>query len=190
MTSLYIDPEIVEGRLEKSEISDVQGLVDLQIRPLHNGGRREGDLEVPDFLKGIIADISNDPSDSSSRKEIAEHFNVSEQTVTTISHGLKNPKEVDEKLQDVIDKKRESVHESSVKVLEEALALVGPKMIAEGDKLKAKDVMSIAKDASAVIRNTSKENRGNAGGTSVIIYAPSQRKIDDYRVIEVTPENR
>lgn len=190
MTSLYIDQDKAEERLEKSEISDVQNLVDLQIRPLHNGGRREGDLEIPDFLKNIIADITNDPTDSSSRKEIAEQFNVSEQTVTTFSQGLKNPKEPDEKLQNVIDKKRESVHESSVQVLEEALALVGPKMKAEGDKLKARDVMAIAKDASAVIRNTSKENRGNSGGQSVIIYAPSQRPIDTYRVIEVTPENR
>lgn len=187
MTSLYIDQDKAEERLEKSEIED---LVNLQIRPLHNGGRREGDLEVPDFLKSIIADISNDPSDSSSRKEIAEQFNVSEQTVTTFSQGLKNPKQVDEKLQNVIDRKRDSVHESSVQVLEEALALISPKMIGEGEKLKAKDVAAIAKDMSAVIRNTSKENRGNASGASVIIYAPSQRNINDYRVIEVTPENR
>ena len=152
-----------------------------------NGGRNEGDSNIPDVLKKVIGGSA---IESGKHSLIAKTFGVSESSVSAYKNGAHSTATYyspDKELREHILGKKREVSDRARTTLLEALDYITP------DKLtasKAKDLAGVAKDMSAVIKNM-EENVDNekSGDTTIVFYSPRTRAEEEYAVIEVRDEH-
>lgn len=146
--------------------------------PLHNGGRRPGDKNLPEFLKPIVGTAAN----LQKSEDVAEAFNISKSQVDQFKEGNRYFRTPDNELKNQIDKSLGTVQEMAIHRLMKALNILDDKI---NDEVKATDLSTISKDMSGIVERIRGRSSTNIANAQFIIYAPRQKSLDAYEVIEV-----
>lgn len=142
-------------------------------------GRREGDKELPDFLR-VLVGIGAKVEGSA---QAAKAFGVSQPTALTASKGKRSPNApAVPELKQAIDGTIADARSRAVDGVMAALDLIPEKI---DSSVKLRDLSSVAKDLSFVVEKLSPPDEKMNKGAQVIFYMPKEREIIDYDVIDV-----
>lgn len=168
-------PEAAETPNEYSEMapsSEPRSAVTIEkmARPGNPGYR------LPVEVKNVIATLSRS---GVPQKELAEAFDTTQAEVSQIERG--KVKSVDES---IVEKKLFSVRESALDRLTQAvMGITDDKM----SNVKATDLSNIAKNLAFVVERTApRQDLPGGSAAQIIIYAPSLRDENSYKVVEVS----
>jgi len=151
-------------------------------------GRKEGDVNVPDSIRQIIAEESV-INGRSNALQLGKELGVSASSVSAYAVGATSTKSYNEPKKSILDhinKSKERAVKRASKVLGSALGSITQEKL---DYTDAKDLSGIAKDMSVIIKNLEpqKENVVQEGNKSpqFVIFAPQFRKEESFEVINV-----
>lgn len=148
----------------------------ISLRPFWNGGRREGDTNVPSFLREIAAVAAQfEPSST-----VAKNLNLSKPQVDQYKAGCISPGVKDADLTSKIEDNLGAVRELAVTKMMSSLNLMTDSKM---DKCKATELASIAANLSKVTSNTDKKNQN--GSDRIIVYSPETKEENHYTTIVV-----
>jgi hypothetical protein len=171
----------VERQEINTELPTAEGDVTV-ITPLHNGGRRPGDKNIPDGLRAIIGAVAR----VDTLENTAEAFGISTHHAHELKHGkMSNAQGQDDKLVKDINDKLETPHDIALRKLTESLLAVD---INKVDKNKPKDAVMVASALSRIVEQTSpiKRDDDEDKGARLVIYAPTIRQENSYGTVNVT----
>ena len=131
---------------------------------------------LPVEMKNVIATLSRS---GVPQKALAEAFDTTQAEVSQIERG--KVKSVDES---IVEKKLFSVRESALDRLTQAvMGITDDKM----SNVKATDLSNIAKNLAFVVERTApRQDLPGGSAAQIIIYAPSLRDENSYKVVEVS----
>lgn len=135
-------------------------------------GAKPGSTRLPEILKANIA-LSAKLGDETI-KEIAERFDVSEDTVSRIK------KEKDAELDPVVNR----VKDVALNKLMSAMGLITEEAMS---KLKPRELSGISKDMAIVVEKVTPRNEQQQN-VNLIVYAPSVKSESAYRTVEAHVE--
>jgi hypothetical protein len=179
MNTLFSDEEIQE-RINSP-------LNTLVVSPYRKSTERGPD--VPIEIKKTIAILSQEES----CKDLAELFNLSPSSVVNYKAGRNHSSlddnsnseivEVKNEKKDALKEAKESIEASAINGVLQAVGLVGPMISGIKDPTK---LVRVAKDLAGLadsVRGERPEDREKS--VHVHLYAPTQKKLEDYNVIDV-----
>lgn len=150
----------------------------LEVVKLHNGGRHEGDKNIPPVIRGLISVAAN----VGTTKEAALAFGVSHHEAHDLKHGKVN----DLPNSDLIEKRDNGlgkIHDKALAALMASMNLITPESL---DGMKTKEVVMVAEKLASIVDKT---REGNTARTPlVVIHAPRLRDENEFDVIEITAE--
>lgn len=152
------------------------------IAPLNNGGRRQGDGNIPSIVRGVIGASAR----LDTLKNVSEEFGVSLHHAHELKHGvITDYKGQDDELIEDINKQLKTPHDLAVDKLTETLLAITPEKISLVTKVK--DLASIANSLSAVAERSApvKKDSGNSEGAKLIVYAPIIQNENHYEKVTV-----
>jgi len=149
----------------------------ISLRPFWNGGRREGDENVPSFIREIAAQAAQFEPTS----VVAKNLGLSKSQVDQYKDGCVTPGEKDTALSQAIDKKLDSVRELAINKLVASLNGINDDKLG---KLKATELAQVAANMSKVVDSSAKKDKGT-GVDRIIVFAPEQKTETHYTTIEV-----
>lgn len=155
-------------RTEKTESN-------LNVVKLHNGGRREGDKNIPQSIRELVSVAAN----VGTTKEAAEAFGVSHHQAHDYKHGKVSDR-TNEELTEARDKGLGQIHDRALEILMHSMGLITPKAM-EG--MKVKDVVTVAEKMAGIVDKTRGESKEHK--PLVIIHAPRVRDESEFEVIEI-----
>lgn len=150
-------------------------------------GRKEGDNNVPDSLRKVIAEDAL-LNGRSSALELASDFGISPSSVSAYTKGATSTTTYDTPSQSIIshiNKSRVRAVKRASRTLNSALNSISQEKL---DYADAKDLSAIAKDMSVIIKNLEPQKEIDPTSTSTpqfVIFAPSFRKEETFEVINV-----
>ena len=151
------------------------------IIPLHNGGRRLGDKNLPEFMQNLIGISAN----MDTIKNTSEAFDVSPHHVHELKHAKKsNAQGQDESLMHAINKGLIVPHNKAIDRLLIALNLSDESI----EELETKDRVTVASQLASIADKTKpvlKESDSNSN-VQLNIYAPQVSEENTYNSIEVS----
>ena len=154
-----------------------------RIEKMPTSGRNEGDTNKPETLRQVIAECKINGADD---KAIMEAFKTSTSSIHAYSNG-KNSTASDhanDKLAKFVKNARNSITRKASRRLISALDQITDDKISE---LKANEISVLAKNMSSIINDMQEKNTNidNSMNAQFVIFAPPQKPIDRYDVIEV-----
>jgi len=163
----------------ESEVEDTT-----TIRPLHNGGRRPGDNNIPHKLRVEIALAAR----TKPIAVVAEQYGISEHHAFELSKGMTSYEDGrNAKLVDAINSQVAVPHEIALARLTAVLTAITPEKIARVSKVK--DLASIAHQLAGVskaVQPIVKDDiPGVDSGAQLVVYAPSFRQENHYETVKV-----
>lgn len=143
-------------------------------------GRRDGDTEIPDFLRKLIGITTK----VSGPTKAAKVFGVSQPTASTAARGEISPGVPNPELKAHINEKIADARERAVQGVLSALNLVPEKI--DGN-VKLKDLTQVAKDLSFVADKLAPADEKMPRGAQVIFYTPPAAQLESYDIIDIKP---
>ena len=168
---------------EKREFPEPVARVEERKERGWNGGRKEGDTDIPDVLKRVIGDTI---LESGNRKHVSSVFGVSESTVSAAkvgAHSTASYHRPDKDLNSYIQGKKREIADRARGTLDRALDNITDEKLAAA---KVRDLAGIAKDMAAVVRDMESGSEEKASQTNIVFYSPKPKTEEDYTVIQVT----
>lgn len=157
-----------------------------QVEEKARPGRKQGDLEVPQQLREIIAIEAQ----ALPAAEVARAFNVSESTVNDYKKGYTRSvggRSENESIRSAINQTLEPVREKALDRLMSAMNLISDEVLSDEPK-KALQLAQTAANLSRVMDKAmpkeAPEDTAKAG-VQLIVFAPTLRQEEHYEVIEV-----
>lgn len=153
-------------------------------------GRKEGDVEVPDSLRKVIAE-DHLMNGRSSAVALAKEFGVSSSSVSAYAQGATSTasyKSPSQSLIAHINRTREKAVKKASKTLNAALGAISQEKL---DYADAKDLAMIAKNMSAIIKDLEPPQvvaDESKSSPQFIVYAPQFRKEESFEVIDLRAE--
>jgi hypothetical protein len=157
------------------------------IAPLHNGGRRPGDINLSREVRSIIGTIAN----MDTLKNTAKAFGVSPHHAHELKHGKhSNAQGTNPELASSIDSKLESARNTAAEMLTNVLLGMDTSRIR-----KPRDAVYVADKLSTIATRTvrssaSGEEEGNGGATKLIVYAPTIKQENHYESVHTGPSQQ
>lgn len=143
-------------------------------------GRREGDTEIPDFLRPVIGAAAR----ASGSMKAAKAFGVSQPSALAMSKGKKHPTApVDPELKANVNGRIADARDKAVEGVMAALNIIPGKL---DDSVKLKDLAGVARDLATVVDKLAPIEEKVQKGNQVIFMLPKERDVADYPVIEVS----
>lgn len=180
-----VDDSAFESELENLTVKTPESADDSVAKIVDiTRGRGEGNREVPDSLKKVIAE-EKVLSGRAGALGLARAFGVSDSSVSAYSNGATSTKTYNNPesgLKNHVENAKKRVARSARQKLSLALSKITPEKLEE---TKARDLAGIAKDMSAVIRNMEERQEDTLAQTNFIFYSPKTRPEDQYEVIDV-----
>lgn len=152
----------------------------VSIRPVHNGGRREGDSNVPEVLRNVAAILTNSGETS---KSVAQALGVSKSSVDQYKEGNTSFGRPSKEIKSVLKAQLEIIQDKAIEKM-----LSGINHIDFDDEEKMKK--TTMRDVSAILVNLQKlvDPRANEpekqDSTRLIVYAPTVRNEQHFEVVE------
>jgi hypothetical protein len=150
--------------------------------------KRDKHPNTPNEIKKIITILSNEGEQS---KELASVFQISKRSVDEYRAGetskLPNPelKQIKKEILDRVSSGRMQAEELAIQTVLTALNILPDKI---QDIKKPKQLASIAKDMAILANQMADRDRDVNGDKKTVhlhLYAPQQKKIEDYDIIDV-----
>ena len=185
---LIVDKEEMDKLLENGERRNITEVEDSQnqkqpdtvrVEKLHNGGRKNGDNNIPPLLREIIAKTAQ----FDTVKKTAEVFGVSHHHTQMLKHGSvgNTPSPV---LKGKIDGYLEDIQREASEKLLHTLGVI---TTGEVSAANLKDKVFVADKLAGVIGKV-RDKKGDISigdGNQIVFYIPGQHKEEDYEVIDV-----
>jgi len=172
---------LVEDDGTESEVED-----STTIRPLHNGGRRPGDNNIPHKLRVEIALAAR----TQPIAVVAERYGISEHHAFELSKGMTSYEGgKNDKLIDDINSGLAVPNDLALAKLTAVLTAITPEKITRISKVK--DLATIASQLAGVAKSTQpiiKEDKtvpGADAGASLVVYAPNFKQENHYETVRV-----
>jgi hypothetical protein len=152
-------------------------------------GRKEGDVNVPESLRKVIAEDAL-LNGRESALELARGFGISASSVSAYTKGATSTKSYNspsESLIGHINQSRQRAVKRASKTLNQALGSITQEKL---DYADVKDLSGIAKDMSVIIKNLEPQKEVESGDKGqatpqFVIYAPQFKKEEFFDVIQV-----
>ena len=175
---------IVPDEVFDKEIGPKKDVIDKPIViDKEQSGRRNGDKEVPQELRKLLAEESIINGRKNGVK-LAESFGISHDSVDAYKHGATSLATFNKPQQDLkshLDKVKERITSKASRTLLGALDSI---TLDKLEKEKPRDAASIAKDMSVIIRNMEPEAGEKVHvGPNFVFYSPVMKKESDFEVI-------
>jgi hypothetical protein len=163
-----------ENRNPKNIVSE-----EVLVTPIHNGGRRNGDTNIPPFIRELVGTFANmEPS-----KAVAEVFGVSKSQADQYKSGCVTPGVPDPNLISQLNKNLSRAHELAIEKMVASLEGISETDIKNA---RVRDKASIARDLASVAEKlTPKELPKERGDFQLIVYSPTVRTENFYETKEV-----
>lgn len=162
----------------------IEGIVETPV----SRGRKEGDTNVPESLRKLIAD-EHLLNGREAALQLAKDFGISSSSVSAYAKGATSTTSYNapnKSLLTHINKSRERAIKRASKTLNGALAAITQEKL---DYADAKDLAGISKDMSVIIKNLEPkdvvEESGNKQTPQFVIFAPQFREEKSFEVINV-----
>ena len=144
-----------------------------EVLPPEKPGRKEGDVNVPQSLRKVIAEESH-INGRQEAIELAKMFGVSPSSVSAYAKGATSTdtyNKPNNSLREYINKRKDRATKKALRALHSTLDTLSGKDL---DEVKAKDLASIAKDMSAIVKTFEPEGPtvDPSNGNQFIFYAP------------------
>lgn len=180
---IFLSQEQVEARLNSRDnlARNPKAIIseDTLVTPINNGGRREGDTNIPPFIRELVGTFSNmEPS-----RVVAEIFGVSKSQADQYKAGCVTPGVPDPTLTQKINENLGRAHELAIEKMVQSL-----EGISETDlkNAKVRDKASIAADLARVAEKlTPKEAPKEKQDFQLIVYSPTVKTENHYETKEV-----
>lgn len=154
------------------------------IRPLHNGGRRPGDNNIPHKLRVEIALAAR----TKPIAQVAEQYGISEHHAFELSKGMTSYEDGrNSKLVEAINNQVSVPHEIALARLTAVLTAITPEKITRVSKVKdlaiiAHQLASVSKAVQPIVQEDPNQNDT---GAQLVVYAPSFRQENHYETVKV-----
>ena len=162
----------------ESEVEDTT-----TIRPLHNGGRRPGDNNIPHKLRVEIALAAR----TKPIAVVAEQYGISEHHAFELSKGMTSYADgKNDKLIEDINTGLMVPNELALAKLTAVLTAITPEKITRISKVK--DLATIASQLAGVAKSTQpivKDEKGADSSASLVVYAPNFKQENHYETVRV-----
>lgn len=153
----------------------------VSIRPIHNGGRRGGDTNVPEVIRATAALLAQSGESS---KDIAQALDLSKTSVDQYKEGNTSFGRPNQKLRAVLRQNMEQVNEKAVSKLLKGLDFMDFDKQEKMDKVSYRDMSAILLNLGKLVDSKLSED-GDKETTKLIVYAPSIKTEQHFEVIEV-----
>jgi len=153
----------------------------LEIREIkHNKGHTRSLADEERILIGTVARAG-----FGTREEIAHEFNVTETTVSDLSHGRvcspAHPRFVPHpELEEKILGKLNEVEEKAIEKLMDSLGVITPEKLNE---CSAPQASVVASNMSKIVSNCRPQVQDNR--KMIVMYAPRQKSLEDFNVVDI-----
>jgi len=151
-------------------------------RPFH--GRKPNDNNVPSVVREIVAD-----DDSSTQKSLANTFGISTSSVAAYQHGSTSTSsydQPDDKLKEVVTRRRERISRKSNKALLRVLGkLDSDEFEQKLDACKATELSVVAANISRVVEKVSARPESQNVQNNIVFYTPTPLKSDTFEIIDL-----
>ncbi len=162
---------------------------DPEIVDIKSRGRSEGDNNVPQSLRKLIADTAN----LEGRKEaleLAKMFDISPSSASAYANGATSTKSYHQPNSDILNFIKNRKGKITRKALSKITNAIDKIDDAKLDNLDAKELSAVAKDLSAVVKHmeppAEQVNGGESNQPRFIVYAPQITQENNYETIQVS----
>lgn len=148
------------------------------------GGRKEGDSNIPEFLRPLIGGLSK----AGNGRAVADAFGVSQARASQLANGHMGPSPgaVDSELKDRVDQVADSVRNdiirSATKKLIAAMEAIKEDKLAENGPLV---LSQVARNMASIVEKMEEKEKDDESKFQVFIYAPNEKPITEYPAIEI-----
>lgn len=157
-----------------------------------NAGRREGEKDIPEYLRELIATSAK----ISGVRSTARSFGVSPVTAQNAKNGVRSVRTnsdgtrnviVDKTLQEKTRNRMSRIVDLATTIIEGNLPRLSDELEAVTDKPKER--ASILKDIAIIAEKAmpTKEEANHGPNVAFIFFKPEEKKFDDVPIIDVTP---
>jgi len=170
---------VVEDDGEEDTVNDTT-----TIRPLHNGGRRPGDNNIPHKLRVEIALAAR----TQPIAVVAERYGISEHHAFELSKGMTSYEDgKNGKLIDDINTGLQVPNDLALAKLTAVLTAITPEKITRISKVK--DLATIASQLAGVAKSTQPivqdDKNGANAAAQLVVYAPNFKQENHYETVKV-----
>lgn len=148
------------------------------IAPLHNGGRRQGDKNIPEFMRALIGVSANiDTLD-----EVAENFGVSSHHAFELKHGMHSHAQgANPELVQKVNEGLQTPHELAVDRLTKSLMSISDDDLTN---LKPREKIAAASQLARVVDSTKPiQKETEHQGVQLLVYAPTIKQENVYESV-------
>lgn len=184
----FLDDKEIEDRVLSPD-----NLVNrLTVHEIKKGGACRGE-SVPIEIKKIITILGNEDERGT---DLASAFDMDQATVSRAIRAVdpggktleddQRLKPLKEKVKSEVEQNRETAESKAVETLLASLDLLPEALTRK--PLKPKQISSVAKDMAAIANQMANRNDPDGNGSRSMhlhLYAPKQKKVEDYEVIDV-----
>ncbi len=180
---------LVSDDLFKSELDRCSSVKEVpsRVEVLEKPGRKEGDTNVPDSLRKVIAEEAL-LNGRDAALNLGKDFGISASSVSAYTKGATSTTSYNSPSKSLIshiNKSRERAIKRASRTLNAALGAITQEKL---DYADAKDLSGIAKDMAVVIKNLEPQAEPVSDGKQTpqfVIFAPQFRKEESFEVINV-----
>lgn len=167
-------PKLKVKPFERNEKTEVQ------IKKLHNGGRRKGSTQIPSMLREIVGTAAQ----FDKAKNVAETFGISTQEAYHLKEGMRSSNKPDPELRDKIDRNIGVIKDRALEKLMDAMGAITTDEI-QNAKLLEKS--AVAKDMASIMEKVSDKSEAEDHSNQIHfhIYGPNLKSEEDFEVIDI-----
>ncbi len=183
-----VSDEEFNVEVERLERSPVPELKPAQVIDIPRPGRNEGDNNVPDSLRALIAD-DKVQNGRRSATQFAKMFDVSPSSVSAYSNGATSTASYDKanpRLASALRQSKDRITKKASKILNKTFENITEDKLMEAD---LKDLALVAKTMSGIIKDmepaSERKDAGvNINGPSIVMYNPGFAKESSFETVQ------
>lgn len=159
------------------------------IKPLHNGGRNNGDINVPESLRKVLGETAQTEGRRAALN-LAMQLGISESSVAAYSNGANStaeygaPKSSD--LRTHVKSAQQRIAAKARTKLSHTLNAITPEKL---QSAKLRDLAGVATAMASVVKTmeptTQVEDEDSVKRATVVIFAPRVRREEEYETITI-----
>lgn len=154
----------------------------VSIRPTNNGGRREGDTNVPDVIRATAALLAQNGEPT---KDIAQALGISKTSVDQYKEGNTSFGRPSKELRAVLRQNLDEIQEKAIKKMLKGVDFMDFDNEAKMQKVSYRDMSNILVNMAKLVDAKVGTEDGEREMTKLIVYAPTIRTEQHFQTLEV-----
>lgn len=159
---------------------------EVSIRPVNNGGRREGDTNVPEVIRAAAGLLAQSGETS---KDVAQALGISKSSVDQYKEGNTSYGRPSPKLKSVLQQNIDEIQDKAIKKMLKGIDFMDFENDDKMKKVSYRDMsnilLNLGKLVDTKLRN---EDEGEKETTKLIVYAPTIKTEQHFQTLEVTEQ--